>query len=123
MRVSTRPQALILLNPMLDLSPGRPAHARVAAHWQALSPHHHVGPGLPPTLVLSGTQDAEVPVTTVQAFCARAKAVGSLCEAQFFEGAGHGFFNAEVAGGRYVQPTWDAVERFLQQHVLAGRVA
>ena len=121
--VSTRPQALILLNPMLDLSPGRPDHAQVAAHWQALSPHHHVGPGLPPTLVLSGTRDAEVPVATVQAFCARAHAVGSLCEAQFFEGAGHGFFNAEVASGRYVKPTWDAVERFLQQHVLAGKVA
>jgi len=121
--VSTRPQALILLNPMLDLSPGRPDHAQVADHWQALSPHHHVGHGLPPTLVLSGTQDAEVPVATVQAFCARAHAVGSLCEAQFFEGAGHGFFNAEIASGRYAQPTWEAVGRFLQQHDLVGRVA
>jgi acetyl esterase len=117
---STRPQALVLLNPMLDLSPGRPDHADVAAHWEALSPHHHIGPGLPPTLVLSGTQDAEVPVATVQAFCARAQAAGSRCEARFFEGAGHGFFNAEVAGGRFARPTWEAVERFLRQQGLAS---
>jgi acetyl esterase len=116
----TRPQALVLLNPMLDLSPGRPDHAEVAAQWQALSPHHHVGPGLPPTLVLSGTQDAEVPVATVQAFCARVQAAGSRCEALFFEGAGHGFFNAEVAGGRYARPTWEAVGQFLRQQGLTG---
>ena len=120
--LSTRPQALILLNPMLDLSPGRPDHAQVADQWHALSPLHHVADGLPPTLVLSGTQDPEVPMATVQAFCGRAHAVGSLCETQFFEGAGHGFFQAEAAGGRHVKPTWDAVERFLLQHGLAGTV-
>lgn len=121
--IATRPQALVLLNPMLDLSPGRPDHAEVAAQWQALSPHHHVGATMPPTLVLSGTQDAEVPVATVQAFCARAQAAGSHCEALFFEGAGHGFFNAEIAGGRYAGPTWAAVGRFLRQQGLAGIAA
>ncbi|MCP5271937.1 MAG: alpha/beta hydrolase fold domain-containing protein [Burkholderiaceae bacterium] len=115
---AARPRALLLLNPMLDLSPGQPDHDRVGADWQALSPMHHVGPDVPPTLVLNGTHDPEVPVATVQAFCAKVKAAGTTCELQLFTGAGHGFFNPEVDDGRRYGPALAHMRRFLHEQGL-----
>lgn len=116
--VATRPQALLLLNPMLDLAPGQPDHALVGADWQALSPMHHVAPGVPPTLVLNATRDPEVPLPTVQRFCTRLKAAGSPCEIQLFTGAGHGFFNPQIDGGRHYGPALAHMQRFLREQGL-----
>ncbi len=110
-----RPSALVLLNPMLDLGPGRPDHALVGARWRELSPRQHVGPGMPPTLIVNGTADIDVPVATVQDFCTAARAHSGDCEAVFREGAGHGFFNTEVDRGRHVAFTWAAIEAFLRR--------
>lgn len=110
-----RPAALVLLNPMLDLSPGQPDHTLVAADWQALSPMHLVAPGVPPTLVLNGTDDPEVPVRTVQAFCERLQGSGTPCELQLFQGGRHGFFNPQVDEGRHYQPALDSMRNFLQR--------
>lgn len=115
---TVRPQALLLLNPMLDLSPGQPDHALVAPHWRALSPLHQVAPGMPPTLVQSGTADPEVPVATVQAFCQRVNSVGGRCEVNLFTGARHGFFNLEVDEGRHYTPVLQQMLKFLRQHGL-----
>lgn len=110
---STRPSALVLLNPMLDLRPGRPDHGLVGADWLSVSPRQHVRPGLPPTLVLNGTADTDVPVATVQDFCSASIQAGNTCDAVFYEGAGHGFFNAEVDGGRHVAGVQQEIKRFL----------
>jgi acetyl esterase/lipase len=115
---SARPDALVLLNPMLDLSPGQPDHPLVAPGWQALSPLHHVGPGVPPTLVLNGTADPEVPVATVQRFCAAVREAGTGCELALFEGGSHGFFNPQVDGGRHHGPSNAAIEAFLRRQGL-----
>jgi acetyl esterase/lipase len=112
---SWRPDALVLLNPMLDLSPGRPDHERVLPDWMALSPRHNIAPGLPPTLIVNGTADVEVPVATVQDFCMATKQSGGQCEVVLFEAAPHGFFNLSVQGGRFYRPSIDAVEAFLRR--------
>ncbi|MCB1843801.1 MAG: prolyl oligopeptidase family serine peptidase, partial [Halioglobus sp.] len=80
-------------NPMLDLSPGTPDHHLVKDHWQAVSPYHHIDAGFPPTLIMSGTRDPEVPVATVEAFCAAVRAAGGRCELELYEGQGHGFYH------------------------------
>ncbi len=110
---STRPDALLLYNPMLDLSPGMPDHGLVGADWPLLSPRQQVGPGMPPTLVLSGGADPEVAVSTVQGFCAAVRAQGGDCSLQIYSGAGHGFFNPGVDGGRHVQPSLRDAAAFL----------
>lgn len=111
--ISTRPNALVLFNPMLNLAPGQPDHEWVAAYWHAISPFHHVDGATPPTLILSGADDAEVPVSTVDAFCQLVRKQGGHCEAVIYPGAGHGFFNAGVGGGRYFTLTNQAVADFL----------
>jgi acetyl esterase/lipase len=111
--IPVRPDALVLFNPILNLAPGQPDHDRVADRWQSISPFHHVGKAMPPTLILSGDSDQEVPVATLEAFCADIRAKGGQCETHIYPGAGHGFFNVEVQGGRYFKATTQAVAEFL----------
>jgi acetyl esterase/lipase len=111
---SWRPDALILLNPMLDLGPGKPDHERVLPDWKALSPRHHVGPGVPRTLIVSGTADTEVPVATVQDFCSAVRSSGGQCDVVLFDSAAHGFFNPKAQAGRFYRPAIAAVEDFLR---------
>ena len=108
-----RPGALILYNPMLDLAPCRPDHHLVAAYWQDVSPMHHIDAEVPPTLILLGTDDPEVPVPTARAFCGAMQALGATCELELYEGARHGFFNQRVEEGRYFTATNERVMRFL----------
>lgn len=110
----TRPDALVLFNPMLDLAPGMPDHGLVGAQWLALSPHQHVGPGMPPTLVLNGSADAEVAVATVQAFCSAVQAHGGNCQLLVYAGAGHGFFNPGADGDHHPQSTRDVADFLLR---------
>lgn len=112
-RVSTRPDALLLLNPMLDLSPGMPDHDRVADNWQALSPQQHVDAAVPPVLVLGGERDTEATPATLRAFCQAVRQAGQRCDLTIYPGAEHGFFNATVQGGRHAQATLQEIERFL----------
>ncbi len=88
-----RPTAQILYNPMLDLAPGTPDHHLVKDFWEDVSPFHHIDSAVPRSLILVGTQDPEVPVSTAQAFCAAVQAAGGHCEIALYEGQGHGFYH------------------------------
>ena len=109
-----RPAALVLFNPMLDLSPCTPDHHLVADYWADVSPLQHVDAAVPPTLVLLGTADAEVPVGTAQAFCDAVTAQGGRCELALFEGAKHGFFNESVGGRALFDAANERVIAFLR---------
>lgn len=108
-----RPKALVLFNPMLDLSPCHPDHHLVADYWHDVSPMHHVDGQVPPTLILLGTNDHEVPVATAKQFCDAMTKQNNRCELALYEGARHGFFNYEVANGRYFYETNQRIVDFL----------
>lgn len=91
--VARRPAAQLLYNPTLDLAPGTPDHHLVKDHWEAVSPFHHIDSAVPPSLILVGSQDPEVPVETAQAFCSAVQAAGGHCEIALYEGQGHGFYH------------------------------
>ena len=74
---------------------------------------HHIDAEVPPTLILLGTDDPEVPVPTARAFCGAMQALGATCELELYEGARHGFFNQRVEEGRYFTATNERVMRFL----------
>lgn len=117
--ISTRPNALVLFNPMLNLAPGQPDHEQVAGYWREISPIHHVDAATPPTLILSGSDDAEVPVATLEAFCQSMHIQGGHCEMVIYPGAGHGFFNPEVEKGRFFPQTLRDMADFLDRMELA----
>jgi acetyl esterase/lipase len=103
------PNALLLYNPVLDLtdddwvryavggaaladrSTPRPASDRALAQARALSPLHHVTPGLPPTRLLHGADDRIVPVEQARRFDAAMRAAGNRCELRVLAGTGHAF--------------------------------
>ena len=55
--VSSRPDALVLFNPVFDNGPGGFGHFRVKAYWQDISPIHNISGSAPPSIVFLGTED------------------------------------------------------------------
>ena len=121
-RVSSKPNALVLFNPVVDTTPE--AAARAEALRQILparfgdrgrdgSPVHHLGRGLPPTIILHGKADAAVPYTDVERFCSQATKLGNQCQLVGYDSATHGFFNPQSADGKWYRETLLEVDRFL----------
>lgn len=108
---SKRPSAQLLYNPMLDLAPGTPDHHLVKDYWEEVSPYHHIDNAVPPSLILVGSDDPEVPVPTAQAFCLAVQEAGGKCEIALYEGEGHGFFHNPV----YREKTNQRILAFLRE--------
>lgn len=109
--VSSSPNALILLNPVLDTSPQGYGHALVKPHWHTVSPLHNIHAALPPTLILLGDEDKVIPVETARAFQKAMLTNGNLCEVIIYPQQKHGFFNHK----KY-QETLFEMTRFLKTH-------
>lgn len=124
-KISSRPDALVLFNPVVILAPvpGDEALTKgsgaIAARGQqeppaaAVSPWHHVATGQPPTIIFHGKADTTVPYLTVESFTRQMKAAGNRCELVGFEGENHGFFNFRPAGNKYYDATLQATDKFL----------
>lgn len=95
LKVSPRPAALLLFNPVFDNGPGEWGHERVGERYHEFSPAHNISPDDPPAIVMFGTKDSLVPVATVQRFQAAMQKAGVRCDVIFYEGAKHGFFNSK----------------------------
>lgn len=96
-KISSVPNALILFNPALDVTPYA-VKSGFGDKADALSPALHVGKGAPPAIVFHGEDDQLVPFEQAGRFAAAMKAVGSRCEVVGFPGEGHGFFNYKGQG-------------------------
>ena len=91
--VSSRPNALVLFNPVFDNGPAGYGHDRVTEFFPAISPLHNLKPGTPPTLVFLGTTDKLIPVATAKDYQAKMQKNGDRCELRLYDGQPHGFFN------------------------------
>lgn len=113
--ISSRPEALVLFNPAVDTTHATPAlmKQRFGDRGGDGSPIHHLGPGLPPTIIFHGTADRTVPYGDVDRFCTQARSGGDQCELIGYEGAPHGFSNPQVAQGKWYRETLLEADRFL----------
>jgi len=104
--VSAAPNALILVSPAVDLEndnwPQRLLVAR--ANVKAISPAAHVRPGMPPSIILEGSEDTVTPLTGVQLFYDRMHAAGNQCELHVYRGVGHLFTPADKRDDGWPQP-------------------
>ncbi len=81
----------------------------VAGGWRnydKASPITHVRAGLPPTLLIHGTEDTTVPHEMSRSFCQALQDAGSPCELRIYPGAGH--------TGYVFRTLWDADLRLKQ---------
>jgi len=94
--ISTRPDALILCYPAIDLVSGWKGGKAIAQKkgldLTAFSPALQVEKNYPPTLVLAGTKDPISTEATDRQYIERIKAVGGDAELVEFEGRGHKLF-------------------------------
>jgi len=109
--ISSKPNALVLLNPVLDLGPDQYAHKRFGNDYKSLSPMHHISKNAPPTLVLVGTEDRIVPVPIVKKYQSTMQSFGNRCDVVLYEGQGHAFFAKPPI--KYFVETTDEIDRFL----------
>ena len=98
-KVSSKPDALVLFNPVYDNGPKGYGHSRVQARWKEISPMHNIRKGAPPTIVFLGTKDNLIPVATGEEYDRRMKAAGSVSELHLYKDQPHGFFNQGRKGG------------------------
>ena len=96
---STRAEALLLFNPVIDNGPEGYGYERVSEFWQAFSPLNNISAPAPPTLFLLGDSDKLIPVATGNAFKAAIEKAGGRCQLKIFKQAEHGFFNAGRESG------------------------
>ena len=113
LKVSPRPDALILFNPVADNGPGQWGHQRVGDRYKEFSPAHNIDAKAPATIIFLGDQDKLVPVKTVRDFADAMAKNGVRCEAKIYPGAGHGFFNKRAGDDRFFNETLAAADEFL----------
>ncbi|MDX1564009.1 MAG: alpha/beta hydrolase [Phycisphaeraceae bacterium] len=112
-KVSSKPDALLLFNPVYDNGPDGYGHVRVKGRWKQISPMHNITRGAPPTIVFLGSKDKLIPVKTAVEYKKRMEAVGARCDNHIYEGQGHGFFNKSKSGGLYYRKTVFEMDKFL----------
>ena len=95
--VSSRPNATILFNPVINNGPGNYGYDRVKDDYLRISPYHNIKKGTAPTLILSGTQDKTVPVKVLRSYQEKMLQYGNRCELRLYEGQEHGFYRYHVS--------------------------
>jgi acetyl esterase/lipase len=109
--ISTRANALLLFNPVLDNGPdGGWGHEKVKDIWQIISPAHNITAPVPPMIFMLGTSDNLIPISTAERFEKNVKAAGGTCDLRLYKDAKHGFFNTEP----FFSQTRDAMVDFLK---------
>lgn len=111
--ISTRPNALVLFNPVLDNGPDGWGHKQVREYWKNFSPLHNITKEDPPAIVFLGTKDKLIPVSAMQDYQQRMKALDIRCELKLYQGEGHGFFNANKGDGSSYTQTVAEMDQFL----------
>jgi acetyl esterase/lipase len=113
--ISSKPNALVLFNPPVDTTHTLQGHLQERFGSRALegSPLQHLGPGLPPTLILHGKADTIAPFADVTHFCAIVRTYGNQCRVVGYNGAKHGFFQPQHADGKWFNLTLRDTDKFL----------
>lgn len=81
-----------------------------------IDPMLQIKAGFPPTLLLHGRDDQEVPVEDAVCFADKLKDLGTQVRLKIYDGVGHGFFNY-AKGEHYFNETNREVLRFLREYL------
>jgi acetyl esterase/lipase len=109
--INSRPDVLVLFNPVYDNGPNGYGHDRVKAYWREFSPMHNISENTPPTIVFLGTRDKLIPVSTAEKYKKLMEAKGRRCDLHLYDGQPHGFFN--FRNEEYYTKTVLEMDRFL----------
>ena len=108
--VSSKPNALLLFNPVIDNSKEGYGYQRMEDRYKEISPLHNIKKGAPPTIFFLGSEDKLIPVSTAENYKSRMEKVGSRCDLFIYEGQPHSFFNRR----EYLRVTLYETDNFLK---------
>lgn len=91
--IPSKPQALVLFNPVIDNSENGYGYERVGLEYLYFSPLHNIKSDAPPTVVFLGSKDKYIPIETIEDYQQKMKKVGAQCNVFIYNGQHHGFFN------------------------------
>ncbi len=114
--LSTRPNALVLFNPVVKTTPGGYGHEWLAEKAEAFSPVAHLQRGNPPTIIFHGEADTTVPIANVEEFCQKMHTLGNDCELYRFAGQKHGFFNSLPKDSAIYNDINTRIDQFLTKY-------
>jgi len=109
LKISSRPNAMVLFNPVYDNSAKGYGHSRVKDRWKEISPMHNITKDTPPAIVFLGDSDKLIPVKTALDFQARMVKCGARSELHVYKNKPHGFFNSDD----YMRATMFLADKFL----------
>jgi acetyl esterase/lipase len=109
LKISTKPNALVLFNPVIDNGPGGYGNERILEKYTDFSPLHNIVKGAPPTIIFLGEKDDLIPMETMKNFKKKMEEVGSRCELLTYPEQKHGFFNKPM----YKNNTMYEADKFL----------
>jgi acetyl esterase/lipase len=91
LRVSARPDALVLLNPALDIH-----YSYGMFHGeQKLSPMSYIHKHVPPMLILSGSKDQVISAELLKDYAQKLQAAGARCDLHVYPDQVHTFYRNE----------------------------
>ncbi|MBN1124569.1 MAG: alpha/beta hydrolase fold domain-containing protein [Sedimentisphaerales bacterium] len=111
--ISSRPNALILFNPVFDNGPDGYGYDRVKEQWHQFSPMHNISSKTPPTIVFLGDKDKLIPVATAEKYKDLMEKAGVRCDLHIYKDQPHGFFNYRNGKNSYYYQTVIAADKFL----------
>jgi acetyl esterase len=91
LKVSSVPNALVLLFPVIDTSTEGYGNEKIGERWKEISPAHQVRKGVPPTIIFHGTADPTTPFKGAKLFQEEMLKAGNRCELDAHEGGAHGY--------------------------------
>lgn len=109
----TKPNAMVLFNPVYDNGPGGWGAGRVKDRYAEFSPAHNISKNDPPNIVFLGSKDNLIPVATAKNFQKKMQDAGVKSELFIYEGQGHGFFNHGKDNNRWYDATVGEMDKFL----------
>lgn len=110
--ISSRPDALVLFNPVFDNGPDGFGHSQVKAYWEEISPIHNLGETSPPTIVFLGTEDEYIAADVAIHYKNLMDQLDVRCDLHLYPGQKHGFFNPDRKNG-YFEKTLKIMDDFL----------
>lgn len=115
MSVSSRPDAMVLFNPVYDNSKEGYGYDRVKDYWKEFSPRHNIDKDTPPAIVFFGSNEKLVKMPVAKAIRAEMEALGVKSVLKIYDGQGHGFFNYGRDNNKWFLATVTESHGFLQE--------
>lgn len=111
-KISSKPDALLLFNPVYDNGPKGYGYDRVQGRHLEISPIHNLRKGVPPSIVFLGDQDKLIPVSTAERFKSLVEKAGGRSDLHVYKDQPHGFFNKGKAGNFFEKTVFE-MDQFL----------